>query len=651
MLIKLETLSIRNFKGQPKLDLDVSGGDLNIYGDNGTGKTTVADALTWLLFGKDTLNRADFEIKPLDAEGNPNSGIKSEVEATFRVGAYVVTLKRSYAEVWRSKRGSIEKTFGGHTTDYFIDGVPCQEKEYVSRVFQICSNGTFQLLSDPRHFADLKWQDRRRVLIDAFGDITDDDVIASDKRFAGFKEVLNGRSIEDAKKVLAAQRKTINDEIKAIPERLDELSRSLGDLPNLIEIEPLEKLLSEMLERRSTMLAVGDVAEKRKTLTEMQGHLASIATAIKAKLNEARDKAIDRQREVERNKRDAQSRLDNAKRQIASLNGRLTHLSDELEDLRSRYSQRSSETLVDLAELDELCPTCGQTLPENQIEAIKTKRWEKFNGEKAEDLRRLKERGSETKEALAKLKQEEQEFVAQVDSASAILTELDIEYAKIEVPPLAEPDYRDNVEYAELDDRINALKAEIESTKSEVDTSKITDEINAVKAKIAEANQIKAAHDQAAKTRDRMAELKAEQKKLAEQYEAATRNLHLIEEFVRAKVWMLTGQINDNFDICRFKLFDEQVNGALVECCEITVDGVPYGSLNHGSRINAGLEIIDKLAQKLDVTPFVIIDNAESVTAIRPTAGQQIRLIVSATDKELRIETRKEEEEKQGALI
>jgi hypothetical protein len=90
--------------------------------------------------------------------------------------------------------------------------------------------------------------------------------------------------------------------------------------------------------------------------------------------------------------------------------------------------------------------------------------------------------------------------------------------------------------------------------------------------------------------------------------------------------------------MARFKLFNTLVNGGIDPCCETVYDGVPYSNLNNGARLNIGLDIINTLAEHYGFAPPVWLDNAESVVNILPTKGQQIRLIVSAADKKLRIE-------------
>ena len=110
----------------------------------------------------------------------------------------------------------------------------------------------------------------------------------------------------------------------------------------------------------------------------------------------------------------------------------------------------------------------------------------------------------------------------------------------------------------------------------------------------------------------------------------------MTEEFVRQKVSMLEGRINERFTIAHFKLFDEQIQGGLVECCETTVDGVPFGTnLNHGARVLVGLEIIDVLQRHFDKRLPIFVDQAESITTLPPMDCQMIRLVVDASAREL----------------
>ncbi|NLM08491.1 MAG: ATP-binding protein [Clostridiales Family XIII bacterium] len=127
MTMKLNSLKLQNFKGIRQFELDAQGGDISVFGDNATGKTTLADAFMWLLFDKDSSNRKDFQIKTLGPDGEPEHGLEHTVEASLQLpNGKQLTLKKVYAEKWTKKRGSATAEFTGHTTDHFIDGVPVQ---------------------------------------------------------------------------------------------------------------------------------------------------------------------------------------------------------------------------------------------------------------------------------------------------------------------------------------------------------------------------------------------------------------------------------------------------------------------------------------------------------------------------------------------
>ena len=89
--------------------------------------------------------------------------------------------------------------------------------------------------------------------------------------------------------------------------------------------------------------------------------------------------------------------------------------------------------------------------------------------------------------------------------------------------------------------------------------------------------------------------------------------IYLLESFIRAKMMKISDSINQHFKTVNFKLFDMQLNGGMKECCECTVNGVPYSTLNSGHRIIAGLDIIQSLSELYGVTAPIFIDNAESL--------------------------------------
>ena len=112
---------------------------------------------------------------------------------------------------------------------------------------------------------------------------------------------------------------------------------------------------------------------------------------------------------------------------------------------------------------------------------------------------------------------------------------------------------------------------------------------------------------------------------------------YTIENFIKLKVDTIENRINEKFSLVKFKLFEDQINGGQVETCEALVNGVPFSSLNTASKINAGIDIINTLCEFYNVSAPIFIDNRESVVKLLDSNSQIINLIVSESDKKLRI--------------
>jgi predicted nuclease with TOPRIM domain len=304
-------------------------------------------------------------------------------------------------------------------------------------------------------------------------------------------------------------------------------------------------------------------------------------------------------------------------------------------------------------EQDEVCPTCGQALPEEQIQATRDKALGHFNILKVNKLENINAEGKHLKEIKTSLEEKLEIMGKEIEKAKAELGEFEQKEAalKAEIDNImqgAEP-VESTPEYAGLSSQIEAIKSEIKKAENDVfyHVEAIQQQINDLTDAIKSLEQAAARLEARESGLKRIEELKAEERKLASEFEELEQQIYLTEEFIRAKVRLLEDKINSKFKMARFKLFDVQVNGALSECCETTFNGVPYSNLNNGARLNIGLDIINTLAEHFGFAPVVFIDNAESVTDILQTKGQQIRLIVSGMDKKLRIELAEKEELKE----
>ena len=221
--IKLERIKLTNFKGIRNGEYVFNGKNAVVYGENGTGKTSLMDAMLWVLFNKDSLGRTDFGIKTLDADGAAISNIDHEVECTFAVNGKPLRLRKNYREKWTKKRGSGTETFTGHETDYFVDDVPKKKGEFEAVIREIIDEKKFQLLTNPLYFNEsLNWQERRQILIDLCGDVSPDDVVGANKKLKDLLPDLKDKTADDLLKIAAGQRKQLNKEITELSTRISE---------------------------------------------------------------------------------------------------------------------------------------------------------------------------------------------------------------------------------------------------------------------------------------------------------------------------------------------------------------------------------------------------------------------------------------------
>lgn len=171
----------------------------------------------------------------------------------------------------------------------------------------------------------------------------------------------------------------------------------------------------------------------------------------------------------------------------------------------------------------------------------------------------------------------------------------------------------------------------------------VVDELKAEKsdlqARLDEANAIIAKASMNVEIDERIAELQAEQKEIGQKVADQEQMLYLLEEFIRFKLDKISDSINSHFKTVNFKLFEMQLNGGMKDCCECTVNGVPYSTLNSGHRIVAGLDIIRSLSEMYCVSCPIFVDNAESLNEFNvPDMDAQLILLTVSEDKQLKVE-------------
>lgn len=631
--MKLLKLNLQNFKGIRNSEFDFGGIDATIYGDNATGKTTVFDSLCWLLFGKDSLDRADFEIKTLE-NGEPIHKVNHEVEAEFlNDDGNSFTLRRVYREKYSSPRGGDTK-LTGHTTDYFVNDVPVKEKEYKQYINDVIAEDVFKLITNPLYFNEqYSWQNRRKLLLEISGDIKDDEVINSRSELTRLAELLNGRTVDEQRKIVAAKKTAINKELDMIPVRIDEALRNKADIATSesklkTDIETLNKSIDELESQKATIINGFSSTEKRSKIDE-------IGRQLKARHSEA----LSIYNTEKQRKRGEYEALLTQLKIIESEHDRYTDRAYDLAKDIERESKRI-ETLQ--AEFDtfnaqefnkEACPTCGQPLPEDKQAELEAA----FNSEKAAKLEEWQSLIESAKKLKANYEEQREVLLVKADGLTKEIEDKTKAYETKfkEYESYLEPNVEDDPDYKELKAELFLLELDEGEEADDKEVSRLDEEISSVKEKRAaletELNKYKLNAD----IQKRVIELENQQQKLAAEKNLLDETSFLIYEFVKAKVDMLEESINSHFEYARFKMFNVLVNGNVEECCETTYKGVPYRSMNNAARMNVGLDIINALTKFYNVTAPVFIDNAEAVTDFIKCNSQTIKLVVDADFKEL----------------
>lgn len=665
--VKLLSMHIQNFKGCKDRTIEF-GEKARISGANATGKTTIFDAFTWLLFGKDSLGSSDFDIRPLDADGKMVDNIEISVAAKISVDGDEYDLKKVQKQKWVKKRGTNTREFQGNVNEFEINGYPKSQKEFKEFISEIVDEDVFNLITNPNAFNALAWKKQREILMKFVGSFSDVDIAEGfGEKYTKLIPELKIASTDDILKKYTKAKTALNKDMVEIPARIDEISKQLviADV-GALEVEKAAKEVA--LQKVEDEISGGnskleEINSKREEIMNLKLHLSEVQNAENQKLME--------------NSKVAREKVAATEKDLADVNHRIAMLSDEINATHDRYEAQKIRTerlsadwkaekikaypaLTPLEPLTEdalICPTCGQALPEEikqkkiadyevrktTYEAKYAKDKEAFEKKRAENLARIEKDGKESAALRDELKAKEEELRNQMAEESKKLAEKQKTHneAKEELSkyPIT-ADVSENAEYLATVEKISVLEKEIEvmsadtSGKAELETKKavLKNEIAEITGKIMAADNTK--------VKARIAELEAEQKAVGQKIADQEQMIDLVEDFIRTKMNMISDKINGMFKIVSFKLFAEQINGGLKETCECTVNGVPLSSLNNGHRIVAGLDIIQSLSSLYGVSCPIFVDNAESINDFNvPEMDSQMICLAVTDDKELKVES------------
>lgn len=654
--MKLISLTLQNFKGIKGFILDADGQNSNVFGNNGTGKSTLFDAFTWLLFGKNSRDEKDFGIKTLDANGNVIPRIEHRVSAVIEHNGQKLQLTRTYKERWRKQRGAAEAVMVGNTTEYAYGPVgaatPINASEYARVINNLIDEKIFKLITDPLYFNErLSWQERRQLLMQICGDITDEDIVKSNAELEEVLQLAAGRSIDETKKGVRAAIRETKKKKDEIGPRIDECRKGLADI-NLAAVDDaridvkmvpgqIEALRKKKLEESSMDQSVND----RERLAEVNAKILELKAARHDVYQKTVYNLMEKEIEASRVVAKEQDALDALQAKRTAMRADAERFTQSINDLRNDFKTVFGKAFTSTP-IETVCPTCGQALPTDRIERAKSAMAEQeasFNFEKAERLKAINIEGKEKKQKLEETAASLTELEGKIEASTQRLEQLKDVLTAIKEDKATQKEPAPSEEEVRLVQEAMILKSHIEHPVENTENAQIDEQIAALKEKLGDAQIIITKADNNNALNARIGELLKSEHELSEHLIDLEHQLYLCEQFTRTKTDLVSERLAEKIPTVQFIMFRPNVtNEGIEECCETSYHGVPYKDLNTGARINVGLEIIKALISKYEVTAPIFVDNAESVTELNSVPTQLIRLVVSEEDSTLRVEKEKD---------
>ena len=652
--IIFKSLSLLNFKGIRNLHVSFGENLTVISGRNAAGKTSIADAIMWVLFDVG-YDGNKLEPKTFDKNHEIIKEIPHEAELTLLVDGDQIVLKRSLSDAWKGDKCT-------NTYKYYVDGDVTTAGDFKKVVESICPDSVFRLISSATNFCSLPWQKQRELLESLADQYTSQDITQGDERFDFVVEELKKKTIADLIHHIKYKRKEVQKQLDAVPVRLAELNKSMPEAQDWDALSAEKtKLNDKLVELANKMQAIRiggadkvrydgilkkiEFAEKRKRNMEQGAmnlateqatkHQSDVITANIAvkKAQSLVDDLKATMRGYTESEIHAKDKKEECERKVVDINNRLDELS------KSRWSWNAE---------DGICPHCGQPLPAEDVERIKKESKDRFNERKSnaskkiqEEFNGIQQEYTDAKNILEKLDNDRMVTTNQLVNANKTLKEA--EFKKLEVdaekPKTYEQILAEKEEYQQVVKEIADLQAELNKPSASSDeNAKMLAELEKEREPIGirynEVLELLATKE----TYDRISELieKAKQDKESyqNQLDELDEQLDLANEYNKKSCQLLEENVNGHFSYVKWSMFTQDLDGNMKPYCECYHDGVPYSRLNGAAKVNAGIDIANTFSRFYQVSAPMVLDECESVNdPIYSGDQQQIRLKVTTDDK------------------
>lgn len=681
--IELVTLELTNFKGVAHFKLGANSSDVDVFGKNGAGKTTIYDAFTWCLFHKDSKDKEKFEWEPQGLEVDELQG--TSIELTLNVNGKTRKFNKEI-----NKKQNVKKNIVQKEPAYYVDDLKLKtKKEYDEKVAELIDKDTFKYLTNGNYFMEtLNASERREILFKYFGTKTDEEIIITNKHLTPLLKVISEQPLDEANQKLIQIKQSLEKSIKEVTPQIKGIRKALPEISE-IDVTALNGQKDELLiaidKEEKDFLAIQNgsaIAEKRAELKVQESELqiAQLDYSAKQKaqtvtLEEKRSELLKEYYEVNHQLTDAEEEAFLVAKEIESnedyikrLNADISNYGKQLDDIevaKLEYPDFREETF-DEHQLS--CPTCQRAYDLSDQEEMKVnfeseqqERMVQYQSDKQKALKdfmdqndaefaRINQLGKQANDEIEQVTQKLNDLrvaLKKKEDMSELETKLknlqsEGESIKSQIESIEKGlvPFDQSIEFNTINEVTHAIEAEIKQLTAETSISADSNQekINQLKNDVREIDERLSVVKEHTRQLEVIDQLIEEEKKMSADKGEIEAKLLLFEEFFVTKVNMLEENINQHFKFIHFKLFDYYDNGNLDESiCEPVLDGVKYRDMSNGEQIKARIDICDTLMRAEGMYVPLFLDNAEGLTESFKTDTQVVALNASKEDQTLRI--------------
>lgn len=632
MKIVLRKLIVDNFMAYPHAEFDFFNRTV-VAGRNGIGKSTIATAYTWLMFG------CDYHLKDNPAVRRVVGG-KSVDDMDVSVTA-VLDIDGKEVTARKVQKRKYKKDGVGYSDDntYFINEVPKTLKAF-NEYFEIDMN-LLKMCSSPGAFLNQKTADMRSYLFGLVENVNDLDVAKENSELSAITDLLEKYSADELTAMNKATKSKIEKDLPVIDGQIKEKQRDIqlkSDV-DVAELELLKNTLSEQLacnvkKQTDAEALEKDIQEKADGILELKFQLSGLQT-------QANDANLNKIREMQHKINDANAFVDSIHEEIRKNGVAVDRIKSEISEKDSARELLAKKWVaVNNEKFDynsTICPTCHRDLPDEEIKRLVSE----FAESKKKRLCEIEAKGTALREEIEKSKPvlAELESVAEenMKKLNSVLSKLDEYHKQLDaIPKLV--DISDTDEYKKLSAEIDEKEAEMQkSMKVDDMRGQLKLEENEIRRKLSECESQISKSDTSA-DEQRLEELRDRRIDMEQKKSDAEKILYLLGELEKAKNQKLSAEINKHFETVQWQLFEVNKSGGYKSVCIPTVDGKSILSTmsNKGNQIIGKVDICNSIQKINDLSVPVFLDNSESLDVrnkerVSKSAGCQL-IMLEVTD-------------------